>query len=135
MNLTLKRLYFKPDYTIGRLYIDDVYHCDTLEDTYRDLSLVEKVYGKTAIPFGTYKVILSISKRFGKLLPELLDVPQFTGIRVHSGNTVNDTEGCILVGLNKYRGQLIMSKYALDTLINKLENQNEININIAKGDI
>jgi hypothetical protein len=133
MILNLTRLYFKPDYTIGKLYIDDVFHSDTLEDTYRDLSVENKVPEKTAIPFGTYKVILSMSNRFKIILPELIDVPQFTGIRIHSGNTALDTKGCILVGLNKFRGQLTMSKLALDSLVNKLDGQNDITINIQKG--
>ena len=133
MKLRLDRIYLKPDYTIGKLYIDDVYHSDTLEDTYRDLTDETKIPGQTAIPFGTYKVIMSMSKRFGYILPELLEVPQFEGIRIHSGNTALDTHGCILVGLNKFKGQLIMSRIALDSLINRLENQNDIIINVTKG--
>jgi hypothetical protein len=78
----------------GRLYVDDVFECFTVEDRPRD----KKIYGVTGIPAGTYNVIVSVSARFGKRLPEVLDVPGFKGIRIHSGNSSKDTEGCIIVG-------------------------------------
>ena len=133
MKLRLDRIFLKPDYTIGKLYIDEEYFCDTLEDTYRNLSNLSqesKVYGSTAIPNGLYKIILSISKRFKKILPEILDVPNFDGIRIHSGNTAKDTEGCILVGRNKFRGMLIESRITLDSLMNKLQDQDDITIEV-----
>lgn len=107
MELTLKRRLSYDDRTIGTLSIDGKYFCDTLEDTERlfwSLSnflgkLVGiKVQDKTAIPRGKYRVIMAYSNRFKKRLPLLLDVPQFTGILMHSGNTVFDTSGCLLCG-------------------------------------
>lgn len=91
--------------TLGSLYIDDVRVCETLEDELREqlLQPVEawKIKGRTAIPAGRYRVVLTRSQRFGKVLPLLEDVPGFTGIRIHAGNVHADTEGCILVGLDR----------------------------------
>ena len=89
MECELKRIYKGIDYTIGELYIDGVFICSTLED---------KVYGETAIPIGRYKVVLSYSNRFKRILPEILNVEFFKGIRIHEGNHKDNTEGCILVG-------------------------------------
>ena len=109
MKLTLKRIAFKDTYTIGKLYINGTYFCDTLEDRYRDLSKEKKVPGETCIPFGTYKVIVNTSPKFKRLLPRILDVPHFDGILIHRGNTDKDTSGCILVGENKQVGRVINS--------------------------
>lgn len=111
MKLKLDRIFRTNDYTIGELYVDDVYQCDTLEDPVRPLPEVcpntpkgiackckEKVYGNTAVPAGTYEVKLSYSNRFKHVMPEILNVPHFLGIRIHKGNKTADTEGCILVG-------------------------------------
>ena len=84
------------DTTLGSLFIDDHWQCHTLEDVIRPAG--EKVRNKTAIPPGRYKLILSMSNRFKKIMPEVLNVPLFTGIRIHSGNTAKDTAGCLLVG-------------------------------------
>ena len=84
------------DTTLGSLFIDDHWQCHTLEDVIRPRG--EKVRNKTAIPPGRYKLILSMSNRFKKIMPEVLNVPLFTGIRIHSGNTAKDTAGCLLVG-------------------------------------
>jgi len=85
--------------TEGKMTVDDVQECYTLEDTDRKLEDGgTKVYGKTAIPRGSYRVKISFSSRFQKYLLEVLDVPQFTGVRIHPGNSAKDTEGCILVG-------------------------------------
>ena len=105
MKLLLKRIAQKPDYTIGRLYIDGQYFCDTLEDTVRE----KKIMHKTAIPEGTYEVIVNRSPKFKRDLPRLLNVPNFEGILIHRGNTPNDTSGCILVGENKVKGKLVNS--------------------------
>ena len=83
MKLLLKRIAQKPNYTIGRLYIDGQYFCDTLEDAVRE----KKIAGKTAIPEGTYEVIVNRSPKFKRDLPLLIDVPNFEGIRIHRGNT------------------------------------------------
>lgn len=96
MELTLNRIFLGSSATIGELLINDKHLCDTLEDRVR--SEGEKVYGKTAIPEGTYEVKLTHSPRFKKILPEILNVPNFSGIRIHTGNSSKDTEGCILVG-------------------------------------
>lgn len=130
MNLLLKRIALKPEYTIGKLYIDGQYFCDTLEDTVRE----KKIAGKTAIPEGTYQVIVNRSPKFKRDLPLLLDVPNFEGIRIHRGNTVKDTSGCILVGENKVKGKVINStKYeTLLTAILKREMQSGSSIKITQ---
>ena len=103
--LKLVRTHLTKDYTIGKLYIDGKYLCDTIEDTVRD----KKIFGETAIPYGRYKVTVTMSPKFGRLLPLLLDVPHFEGIRIHRGNSAVDTQGCILPGENKVRGMVINS--------------------------
>ena len=107
--LELIRIAKKPLYTIGRLIVDRKYFCDTLEDCCRDLDKEEKVMNETAIPEGTYEVIVNVSAKFRRKLPLLLDVPHFSGIRIHRGNTDKDTSGCILVGENKQQGRVINS--------------------------
>ena len=107
MKLTLKRIFKGEKYTIGDLYIDGTWFCNTLEDAIRDI----KVYGETAIPAGTYKVTITFSPRFRRWLPLLHDVPYFEGVRIHRGNTAEDTHGCILVGQNKIKGQVVNSAY------------------------
>lgn len=109
MFLKLNRIAKKPLYTIGRLFVDGKYFCDTLEDRCRDLDKEEKVIRETAIPAGTYEVIVNVSAKFKRKLPLLLDVPYFSGIRIHRGNTDKDTSGCILVGENKKSGRVINS--------------------------
>ena len=113
MNLTLKRLNLTPNYTEGELYVNGVYFCKTLEDTNRDLNKngqfdnnEKKVYGETCIPYGKYKVILSYSPKFKRELPEILEVPDFQGIRIHRGNKISDTLGCILCGEKVKNGYL-----------------------------
>ena len=96
MLITVQRKHFSEVATIGDMLIDGKFLCNTLEDKVRDNG--QKIAGKTAIPYGRYEVVTSMSNRFGKLLPLLLEVPNFSGVRIHSGNTSNDTEGCILVG-------------------------------------
>ena len=108
MKLQLQRN-FKGDYTIGKLYINNTYFCDTLEDRVRDIPREGKVWGETAIPEGEYKVILNYSPKFKRHLPRLLDVPYFEGILIHRGNTAADSAGCILVGENKVKGKVINS--------------------------
>lgn len=96
MELKLNRIFLGSSATIGELLVNDKYLCDTLEDRVRPEG--EKVYGKTAIPEGTYEMVLSYSPRFKKILPEILNVPNFTGIRIHSLNKAEESEGCIGVG-------------------------------------
>lgn len=118
MELRLKRIAKKETYTIGRLYIDGVRYCDTLEDTDRGLRQedgaaackAKKVYGKTAIPTGTYTVVVTYSPKFKRQMPKVLAVPGYSGILFHWGNTAEDTEGCILVGKNTKVGQVLQSR-------------------------
>ena len=110
MIVKVVRTFKGSEYTIGKLYIDDNYFCDTLEDVVRS---GEKVYGQTAIPAGKYKVKKTYSPRFKKKLPEILNVPGFSGVRIHSGNTAKDTEGCLLLGLNKAKGAVLCSQDAM----------------------
>lgn len=118
MRLVLKRIAFRKTYTIGKLYVDGVYFCDTLEDPVRE---GEKIYGRTAIPAGKYDVLITMSPRFRKMLPLLLNVPGFEGVRIHSGNNADDTEGCILVGVNDKPGWISQSRATMTRLMAKLE--------------
>ena len=121
MELTLNRIFLGSSATIGELLINDKHLCDTLEDRVRPEG--EKVYGKTAIPEGTYEVKLTHSPRFKKILPEILNVPNFSGIRIHTGNSSKDTEGCILVGTwdGEKEDWVGSSKIAFDELMTLLE--------------
>lgn len=122
MKLRVERKYLKENYTIGNLYIDGKFFCNTLEDKVRDINKngkfdngETKVYGQTAIPYGTYEVIVNMSPKFKRELPRLLNVPHFEGILIHRGNTDKDSSGCILLGENKIKGQLINStKYEVE---------------------
>lgn len=150
MKILVKRIAKKPTYTIGKLYVNGKYVCDTLEDKDRNLnqnmSLSEikklKVYGQTAIPTGTYKVNMNIvspsfsKKEFykqfcGGKLPRLMNVPGFDGILIHVGDGSRGaelTQGCILVGQNKIVGQLINGKETFKKLYNMLKGDIEITI-------
>ena len=133
MNIILNRIAKKAKYTIGKLYINDQYFCDTLEDTDRGLtqSMTEqqigskKIYGETAIPTGTYRIIISYSNKFKKQMPLLLNVPGFAGIRIHSGNTEKDSLGCILVGKNKAVGKVLESRDTYSKLFSILQEANK----------
>ena len=115
MKILIERKWRKEDYTIGILSVNGVRLCNTLEDAVRS----EKVYGKTAIPAGTYRVLMNtVSPRFqdrawakpyGGIVPRLRNVPDFQGVLIHPGNTAADTDGCILVGDNTIKGQLTNS--------------------------
>ena len=126
MKLTLKRIFKGENYTIGKLHIDGEYFCDTLEDAIRDI----KVYDETAIPAGSYKVTITLSPRFRRWLPLLHDVPNFEGVRIHRGNTAEDTHGCILVGQNKIKGQVVNSAYTEIELMKRLKGEKDIEIEI-----
>lgn len=94
MNLRLYRFHSSPDDTLGLLYLDDKFSAFTVEDEHRD----KKIYGETRIPAGTYEIKLTNSPKFGRMMPEIVGVSDFTGIRIHSGNDEGDTEGCIVLG-------------------------------------
>ena len=135
MRLILKRLYLKTDYTIGKLYMDGKYFCDTLEDQVRDLTKERKIPGRTAIPAGVYEIVVNVSPRFKRKLPRLLDVPGFDGILIHRGNTAEDTAGFILVGENRERGKVINStryEVQLTGILERAQEKGEITIEIIQ---
>ena len=125
MELRLERKYRSNNYCIDKLYINGKYFSDALEDPDRSLtdtmSLEEikriKVKGDTCIPYGTYNVTITYSPRFKKNLPLINNVKGFDGIRIHSGNTPQDTEGCLLLGLNKVKGRVVDSKVTVNKFI------------------
>jgi hypothetical protein len=140
MNLRVERRWKKDTYTIGRLYVDDVLFCNTLEDRDRGLNQFDdidhirsvKIPGETAIPTGTYLVSMNtVSPKYsantwyknlcGGKVPRLTNVPGFEGILIHVGNTAIDTAGCILVGLNTIKGRLTSSKDTFESLYKKMK--------------
>ena len=135
VRLKIVRKEFGPGYTIGDMFVNDTFFCYTLEDTDRALErkgVQAKIYASTAIGCGLYKVVLSQSQRFNKVLPEVLDVPGFKGIRIHSGNTSEDTEGCILVGTDKSMGMIHNSRSAMAQLMEILQRASAISLEITK---
>lgn len=140
MIVTLRRIAFKESYTIGKLYVDGIYVCDTVEDKDRgiDDSMSEeeikkkKVYGETAIPYGTYKVSITYSPKFKKNLPLVEGVKGFEGIRIHSGNTAKDSLGCIIVGKNKKVGMVLDSRATMEKLMKVLNTKEKIWLIIRK---
>lgn len=121
MELKLVRDKTSGNSTTGKLYVNGVFECYTLEDEVRD----KKLPGITAIGTGKYKVIIDMSNRFKRLLPLLLNVPNFAGVRIHPGNTSEDTEGCILVGQSiqviNNQNFLNASRAAFNKLFNKMQ--------------
>lgn len=118
MKLKLQREAFRQGSTIGRLYVDGSFECFTCEDVEREGQ--PKIHGETAIPRGTYRVIVNMSQRFKRALPLLVDVPNFAGIRIHPGNTAADTEGCILPGRRIVGEGVAESRLAFDALFAKI---------------
>ena len=129
MELRLKRIALRSEYTIGKLYVDGEYVCDTIEDTVRDLDKdgkfangEVKIPGKTAIPYGRYEITMKVkspkysnfskyswAKKYDGYLPRLLNVSNFEGVLLHPGNTSSESAGCILTGENKVVGKVINS--------------------------
>ena len=108
--------------THGKLYVNGVFECFTLEDKDRKLEAGgEKIYGQTAIPRGSYKIIINFSQRFKRDLPLLLNVAGFSGVRIHAGNTSEDTEGCILVGSSRGDQRVNNSRVAFNKLFDQLD--------------
>ena len=119
MLIEVKRFEFKDTYTVGKMYLDGQYECYTLEDVVRTGA---KVNGQTAIPTGEYKVIIDASVRFKQDMPHILNVPNFTGVRIHAGNTSANTDGCILLGTTWSGGDFIgNSKLAYKKFFDKLK--------------
>lgn len=142
MELLLERKYLKSNYTIGRLYINDKFFCNTLEDCVRDINKNGtfdcgefKIKGHTAIPYGKYEIKVTYSPKFKRELPLLLNVPHFEGIRIHRGNTHNDSSGCILVGENTKKGMVLNSSKYEEEIIKLMKkaisNKEHIYINIV----
>lgn len=126
MEIEVKRLYKTKISTIGELRINGIFECYTLEDAERKV----KVPCETAIPIGKYDVEITMSNRMKRLLPLLKDVPGFTGIRIHSGNSNHDTDGCILVGTTKGKNYIGNSRLAFNRLFKKMQQANNITIKI-----
>jgi hypothetical protein len=140
MRLTIVRELSTDESTPGTLLVDDKFECFTLEDVVREVLELRvadwKVESRTAIPVGTYQVTIDLSARFGKQMPHILDVPGFDGIRIHSGNTSADTEGCILLGQARNGpDEVISSRPAFNAFFPKLQgainNGERVTITIA----
>lgn len=119
MRLRLERAEAGRIATLGNLYVDDIFCCHTLEDVVREPGV--KIPGETAIPYGTYPVVITWSPRFECRLPLIADVPGFEGIRIHPGNTTADTDGCILVGEEIDGDRLVNSRAAFNRLFPVLD--------------
>jgi hypothetical protein len=141
MDLLLKRETFTEKSTISSLFINGVFECYILEDKDRGLSfqmsLEEinklKVYGETAIPYGSYQIVLTMSNRFKRILPLLVGVKGYEGIRIHTGNTAADTHGCLLPAWSKSKDTVSKSTLAFNQLFTKLQNaKDKIYITITK---
>lgn len=127
IEMSLERYFFSEKKTIGRLFIEGDYYY-TLEDAVRDV----KIAGETCIPYGVYDVKMTMSMHFKKVLPLLIGVPNYTGVRIHSGNTEADTQGCILVGMSIKNETLRNSKLAMVKIMDKLYKATDIKISITK---
>lgn len=122
MKITVVRDEFGENHTLSTLAVNGKILCDVLEDTDRKLETGGvKEYGETAIPRGTYKVIIDYSNRFKRELPHILDVPQFEGVRIHPGNTPADTHGCLLPGRRGRGGIVNQSRNAFNELFGMME--------------
>lgn len=130
MNIELEshRIYFSPTYTIGKFFVNGQLWTDTIEDVNRDLNkdgdLADvgegKVKDKTCIPFGRYQVIVNMSARFKRMLPRLLNVPEFEGILIHNGVDETSSSGCIIIGENKEKGKVLNSRFWMNKLTDYL---------------
>lgn len=140
MKIKLVRIAFKDTYTIGKLYVDGVYFCDTIEDKDRGLDdsmtvreiLDKKVKGETAIPTGHYNIEITYSPKYKRMMPLLIGVKGYSGIRIHSGNTSKDTEGCLLVGKNTVKGMVTDSRNTYQRLFAMMQGQKNITIDIIR---
>lgn len=139
MKIEVKRIALRDKYTIGHMYIDGKFVCDTLEDKVRDLNKngkfdngEAKIPGETAIPYGKYNITMNVkspkysnyakypyAKKYNAFMPRLQNVPSFEGVLIHAGNTAEHTDGCVLVGENKVKGQVINSQRTWIELMDK----------------
>lgn len=136
LHFELKTIYKAESYTIGKLYANGEYICDTLEDKVREIDGVpltakQKIYGETAIPSGTYNITYEFWKKHNNYYPLLHDVPLFIGIFIHGGVTEGDTLGCILVGFNTIKGKVLNSGYAMEKIRNIITGDEWEGINIT----
>ena len=135
MRLEIRRTIFTEKTNSGILRINGQWFCFTLEDVARPWGV--KIPGKTCIPDGDYKVVLDFSPRFKKVMPHILDVPLFTGVRIHCGNFEEDTDGCILVGCDRTPDHVWRSRDAFNALMTQLEitnrNHNPISLSIVNA--
>jgi len=137
MEIILIRQIFTESSTIGSIYINNDFICFSLEDPDRHLEKKtnkSKIYGNSAVPRGKYELIINYSNKFKKLLPLLLNVPYFKGIRIHPGNTPADTFGCILCGTQFAKDKVLKSRLAyikLFSIISKAHNKEKIFITIS----
>lgn len=144
MKIKVDRIFKGATYTIGKLYLDGQYFCDTIEDTVRNLpakcsdtpkgigcKCKDKVYAETAIPAGTYKVTMEYSPRFKKTLPYLHNVPHFLGILIHTGNDQSHSSGCLIVGRNTVKGKVLESKATMDKLMERIKDEKNIILEIG----
>ena len=140
MKIKLIRKYRKETYTIGKLYVDGVYFCDTIEDKDRGLDdsmtvreiLNKKVKGETAIPTGHYNIEITYSPQYKRMMPLLIGVKGYSGIRIHSGNTSKDTLGCLIVGKNTQVGMVTESRKTYNALFALMKDKKDITIEITK---
>ena len=120
MDIKLIRDTFAEDYTLGEVRIGGTRFCYSVEDKVRETNET-KVFGKTAIPYGTYEVQMTMSNRFKVLMPLLVGVPGFEGVRIHSGNTSADTEGCLILGYQRTANGVAESRLACAEMYNQIE--------------
>ena len=141
MKLKLIRDTFTENTTIGKLYVDGVYFCETLEDKDRGLdqklstaiNTALKVYGETCIPYGIYNVIVTPSVRLKRILPLLINVEGFQGIRLHKGNSKKDTLGCIILGTTRGKDAVYQSTVQELRLVELIKDKKDITIEIVKA--
>ena len=136
MEIKVKRIFKGDDYTIGNMYINGGYFCNTLEDKVRNIPKEVKVFGKTAIPAGKYEIDMnsispkfqnrSWAKKYKGIVPRLKNVPYFNGVLIHPGNTAVDTDGCILIGENSIKGKVLNSQKYWFILMDKLIKANNL---------
>lgn len=132
INLLLQRKWSVKDATLGELFIDGIFECYTCEDIVRPVG--QKVPGQTAIPTGSYRVVVDWSPRFQKNMLHILDVPGFEGVRIHPGNTPLDTDGCVLVGqtVDTVNGSIGSSRIAYEQLFRKLYDDKAIILEVRE---